>query len=220
MSDNNKLLELQWDKLKSNVWTIDHIENPTEEMCLFAVSRAWNTLKYIKSPTYEVIRKAIDTKGWAIQYVENPLEELQIMAVEKDWDSIQYIKTPTVNVKSMAVRTDWRAIQFVDNPPFDVIREAVRQNEEAIRYIDVKNDDELVMLIEDNVRVIKYVGHLVSQDRVEEVLRRKLGEEDVDSRFVVDFIECDALKLDKVRFIKNHGSRKAKTVLVDYKLNF
>lgn len=209
-----------WEILKSNVWSIESIQSPTDNMCLYAVERAWNALKYIKEPSPRVVKKAIESKGWAIQYINDPPEELQILAVKKDWDSIQFIKTPTHEVMVEAVKGNWRAIQYVDNPPLDIIRKAVQEDEEAARYLDDINEENAAILIGDNVKVVKYIGQKISDEMVEKVLQSILSKEDVDPKYVVDFIECDALKINKVKFIRDYGSRKAKAILVDYKLRF
>ena len=55
-------------------------------------------------------------------------------------------------------------------------------------------------------------------DGIEDILKVKLSEVDIDKNYIIDFIEDDILSFDKVRFIHKYGSVKAKASLVDYKL--
>jgi hypothetical protein len=188
-------------------------------MCLYAVTRSWNTLRLIKNPSEIVLKEAVKTKGWAIQYIESPLEELQLLAVERDWDSIKYIKNPGREVIKAAVEADWRAVQYIANPEPDIKRMAVKENEEAARYMDEMSEDEAALFIMDNLKAVKYIGDRIASARLEELLREKLSDVNADREYVRDFIKCDSLKLDKVLFIKRYGSSKAKAILLDYKLN-
>lgn len=204
-------------RIKENPWAIEYIENPTEEMCLYAVSKAWNALKYIKEPSYEVIKKAIESKGWAIQFVKNPSLELQELAVEKDYDSIKYIKNPASEIQIISVKKDWSAIKYIENPSEEAELEGIKNNEETMRYIKV-SQEKINRYIKINIKIAKYLSE-EDLNRIEPIIREEVAKDEVDDKYMLDFLQCDAFKFDKVKFVHKYGSMKAKTILLDYKLS-
>ena len=205
------------EKLKKNPWAIEYIENPTEEMCLCAVSNAWNALRYIKEPSFDVMKKAVEEKGWAIQYIKEPSLELQKLAVQKDYDSIKYIKNPSCEVQVIAVRKDWSAIKYIVDPCEEAEIEAIKNSEEAMRYIKL-NSNKIIEYIRLNIKIAKYLN--VDQlKEVESIIREEISKEDLNENYMLDFIQCDAFDFDKVRFVYKYGSMKAKTILLDHKLS-
>ena len=74
-----------------------------------------------------------------------------------------------------------------------------------------------------NPMVMKYVPKdcVISRDELKEVLRRVLSQDDVSEPYVRAFINCSALDMspvDKVLFVDQWGSAKAKQITVDEKL--
>ena len=76
-----------------------------------------------------------------------------------------------------------------------------------------------------NILVIKYVMKEISKDELEEVLKEVLSKEDVEEKYVRDFLNCstidknsDIMPMDKIMFIYKYGSKKAKKIAVDEKL--
>ena len=76
-----------------------------------------------------------------------------------------------------------------------------------------------------NILVIKYIVRKVEKDDVIEVLKEVLSKDDVDEKYVRDFLKCscidrdsDKIHLDKILFIHEYGSKKAKKIAVDEKL--
>lgn len=205
------------EKLKENPWSIEHIENPTEEMCLYVVSKAWNALKYIKEPSCDVIKKAIESKGWAIQFVKDPSLELQKLAVEKDYDSIKYIKNPTTEVQVISVKKDWSALKFIENPSEEAEIEGIKNNEEAMRYIKV-TEEKINKYIKININIAKYLSE-EELNQIEAIIREEIASEEVDDKYMLNFLQCDAFKFDKVKYVYKYGSMKAKTILLDHKLS-
>ena len=41
----------------------------------------------------------------------------------------------------------------------------------------------------------------------------------IDEKYIKDFLELEILEMDKINFIREYGSKKAKVLLVDYKLS-
>lgn len=204
--------------IKNNPLAVEYIEELSEENAILAVRLLWNSLKYIKNPSEKVKFEAINAKGWAIQFIADPSEEVQIKAVSKDYDAIKYIKNPSAKVQIEAIKKYWAAIKFIDNPTLEARREAIKGNEEAINYIDF-NLDELRILIGDNIKIVKYVYDSIDVDFVVNVVIEKVKEDLIDESYIKDFLELEILEMDKVNFIREYGSKKAKILLVDYKLS-
>ena len=65
----------------------------------------------------------------------------------------------------------------------------------------------------------------ISQDELKEILREVLSKDDVEEKYVRDFLNCsvidkesDVIAIDKIMFIYKYGSKKAKRIAVDEKL--
>ena len=139
-------------------------------------------------------------------------------AVNKDYDSIKYIKNPSEEVQLAAIRKYWAAIKFINNPSLEARKEAIKGNEEAINYINF-DLDELKILVGENIKVVKYVYDSIDVDFVVNVAIEKVKEEEIDEKYIKDFLELEILEMDKINFIREYGSKKAKMLLVDYKLS-
>lgn len=214
----SKSNEELWDNIKKDPWYIEKIEDQDEDMCLYCVKNAWNTLKLIKEPSHNVIKEALIAKGWAIQFVKNPSEELQLLAVQSDWDSIQYIKNPFESVKIKAVEVNWKAINYIRDTTINMERAAVKQNAEAIMYINDITEDKKRIFIKDNVNSIKYLN-LDNTDAIEEILKEKISDENIDKQYITDFLKLKYLDINKTKLVYKYGSKKAKMYFVDFKLS-
>lgn len=214
------LNQAKWEELKNNVWAIENIEKPSEEMCLYAVKTAWNTLKFIKNPSDNVLEEAVSVKGWAIQFIEDPSIEIQKKAVEKDWDSIKYVIDPIEEVQLLAVNSYYGALKYIKQPTLKVKRTAITKNAEAVNFLEGINEEEMSLFIEDNIDIIKYVASIVDIEIVKIILKKKLSCEDIEPSYVIKFVNCEALIIDKADFIHEYGSEKAKRIFVDYKLSY
>ena len=75
--------------------------DPTEKVCLTAVSLNGCLIKHIENPTEEMKLIAVKQDRFAIHYIENPSEEIQLEAYTADRDSYQYIENPCPKVKQL-----------------------------------------------------------------------------------------------------------------------
>lgn len=76
-----------------------------------------------------------------------------------------------------------------------------------------------------NILVIKYVIKDISKDELEKVLKEVLSKEDVEEKYVRDYLNNSTIDknshimtMDKMMFIYKYGSKKAKKIAVDEKL--
>jgi hypothetical protein len=210
--------------LDNNPHAIQFIHDPTEEMMLQAIRGGWINLEYIKKPTDQVLRLALSQAGWAIKYIDSPSEELQLMAVRKDYDSIKFIKEPYGSVQEEAVRAHYEALRLIKAPTPQVILIAIHENEEAITFINDLDRERILEYMKVNFLVIKYMKKDIARADLEMVLKDVLSKEDVEEKYVRDFIiynlvdRFDLKPMDKIRIIYEYGSKKAKRIAVDEKL--
>lgn len=215
----NPSKEVQKEAIKNVPLSVQYIEKIDEEIGIISVKSLWNSLGLIKNPTEEIIKEAIKTKGWAIQFVKDPSEELQVLAVEKDYDAIKYIKNPSENVQLKAINNYYTAIRFIENPTLKAKIEAIRLNGEAINYISNYDLDEIKIFISENINVVKYIYESIDIDIVVEVLINKVKDDNIEKKYMKNFLDLEILEMNKINFVREYGSKKAKKLLVDYKLS-
>ena len=216
---NNPSKEVQKEAIKNVPLSVQYIDDIDEEIGIISVKSLWNSLGLIKNPTEKIIKEAIKTKGWAIQFVENPSEELKLLAVEKDYDAIKYIKNPSEAVQLKAISNYYTAIRFIENPTLKAKIEAIKLNGEAINYISNYDLDEIKIFISENINVVKYIYESIDVDIVVEVLIDKIKNEDIEKKYIEDFLDLEILEMNKINFVREYGSKNAKKLLVDYKLS-
>ena len=85
----------------------------------------------------------------------------------------------------------------------------------------------MLTLLKANILVIKYIYKDLSTEDVENALKDILSSEDIEEKYIRDFINCsvidrnsDKIKIDKIMFIYKYGSKKAKKIAVDERLKF
>ena len=65
----------------------------------------------------------------------------------------------------------------------------------------------------------------ISHEELEEIFKEVLSKDDVDEKYVRDFLNCsiidrnsEIIDIDKIMFIYKYGSKKTKRIAVDEKL--
>ena len=65
----------------------------------------------------------------------------------------------------------------------------------------------------------------ISHEELEEIFKEVLSKDDVDEKYVRDFLNCsiidrnsEIIDIDKIMFIYKYGSKKEKRIAVDEKL--
>ncbi len=221
---DNPTREMQELAIDNNARAIQFINNPTEDMMIKAIKDGWINLEYIKNPNDTLIKLAINQAGWAIKYVNNPSEELQLLAVRKNYDSIKFIKEPCERVQEEAVKISYDALRYIKSPTHKVELIAIENNERAITFINDLHKDKIMEFLKVNILVINYVMKDIANEDLEQVLKEALSSEDVEEKYVRDYLNCniakdsDILPRDKMMFIYKYGSKKAKKIAVDEKL--
>ena len=110
-------------------------------------------------------------------------------------------------------------------PSFNIQLEAIKSNEAAIGLIYGLDKSKKLELLKANILVIKYIAREIDKEDLEEVLKDVLSREDIEEKYVRDFLNCSIIdrnssniQMDKIIFIHKYGSKKAKKIAVDEKL--
>ena len=123
------------------------------------------------------------------------------------------------------MRISYDALRYIKLPTFDVQLEAIKSNEAAISLIYDLDKSKKLELLKVNILVIKYIAREIDKEELEIVLKEVISKEDVEEKYVRDFLNCSIIdrnsekfKIDKIIFIYKYGSKKAKKIAVDEKL--
>ena len=144
---------------------------------------------------------------------------MQLLAVSKDYDAIKYIENPSEKVQLAAIENYYAAIRFIKNPSLKAKIKAVILNGEAINYISNYDLDDIKIFIHENINVVKYIYESIDVDLVVEIVKEKIKDENIEKKYIEDFLELEILEMDKINFVREYGSKNAKKLLVDYKLS-
>lgn len=215
----NPSREVQKQAITNTPLCVKYIENVDEEVGIICVKSLWNSLELINNPSEKIVKEAIKTKGWAIQFVENPNEELQLLAVNKDYDAVKYIENPSEKIQLAAIENYYAAIRFIKNPTLKAKIKAISLNGEAINYISNYDLDDVRMFMYENINVVKYIYESIDIELVVEVLKEKIKDDNIERKYIENFLELEVLEMDKINFVRDYGSKNAKKILVDYELS-
>ncbi len=105
----------------------------------------------------------------------------------------------------------------------------MKSNESAVRLIHDMNKEKSLEFLKVNILVIKHISRdmqkEVELEDLQIILKEVLSNENVDEKYVRDFLNCnvidrnsDTFAMDKILFIHKYGSKKAKKIAVDEKL--
>ena len=129
--------------IKQNPWSLQYIDNPSEQNLLDAVSQDGLILELIMKKFFpntfsfdKIFMEAVKEDSNAIKYINNPSDELCEEAVSKCGSTIRFIKNKTDNIKKFAVEDDGLSLEYInynDQTP-ELIKLAIEDNCYAINY--------------------------------------------------------------------------------------
>lgn len=134
--DGFKYIKHPTDKLideaiKVNPLCLQYAKNPSYEICLNCVSRNYSSLEFVPliHKTEELCLIALNRYGEAIKYIDNPTEEFCMIALTKCLSNLQYIKNPSEKICLMVVRTKPMYLQYIQNPSEKVVISMINSSE-------------------------------------------------------------------------------------------
>ncbi|MDF2505419.1 MAG: hypothetical protein K0R06_2913, partial [Clostridium sp.] len=124
-----------------------------------------------------------------------------------------------------AVKISYDALRYINSPSHNAEFIAVKNNYKAINLINNLDKNKILEFLKVNFLVIKYFIKEITKDELEQLLKEQLSKEDVDEKYVRDFLNYSnmdknnhVIPEDKIMFIYKYGSKKAKKITVDEKL--
>lgn len=158
---------------------IKHLENPSEEVQLLAISNNPFAIKYIKNPTDTVKFEAIKNNGVYIEFIKEPSLELQLVAVNQFGSAIKYIKNASLKVKIASANKDMYSvlsmtplkeseysealegncflIKLIENPSVEMQLQAVKKNGLSIWFIEKPNLEVQLAALSQNIKAIYFL---------------------------------------------------------------
>lgn len=131
---------------------ISKLDNPSQAVQIFAISRNPVAITYITTPSVESWKLAVSKKGSLIDYLYDPPEEIQLAAVKNDVKSIKYIDNPTKKVQLYTIRLSSEMIPSIRNIDSDVACECIkRYGISAFIYLR-KTDEKVLNLIKNQLK--------------------------------------------------------------------
>jgi hypothetical protein len=178
--------------IKTDPWTIDCLENPSEKLQLEALINAPHfankyvsenvKISYVKmnglniqniqnfKESSEKLRLAAVTQNAeAIRFIKDPSEELQLAAVTQNAEAIRFIKDPSEEVQLTAVRGDYCALDHIKSPTEAVKLEVVTQDGMEIQYIRDPSEGIQLAAVKNNRMAIMYI--LAPSEKVKNIVR-------------------------------------------------
>ena len=126
---------------------ISKIDNPSEQLQVFAVNRNPEAVLLIDNASYLAWKVAISNKPELIDYFYQPPEELQMVAVKSDVKSIKFIDEPTKKVQLYTIRLGVENILNIKNIHQDVACECIKRYGLSAFMFLKRTDKEVLDLI-------------------------------------------------------------------------
>lgn len=109
-----KVRKLKKEKTWALKQPLKNVQRQSEEICLAAVERCGEQLKYVKNQTMRVIEKALDTKLSSFRHVREQTDELCKMTLERDGICIKWVKNITYELCLLAVNRTVGALKVLN----------------------------------------------------------------------------------------------------------
>ena len=97
-------------------YTIEYIDNPTEEMQMKAINGNVWALEKIKGLKSSMTLRAIDIEPQAIVMIPDPDEKLQIEVVKKESSAIRWLENPCFEAQMISVQSAPTNIHLITDP--------------------------------------------------------------------------------------------------------
>lgn len=192
--------EICWIALQINAICIQYIDEPTEEMSLYAInnlyrvpkkfctiqtedikwalikSKCSRNFRLIENPSEDMCMEAIKLNPSVIRFIENPSEDVCMEAINLNPNAIMWMKNQTDAMKMLAVSLNGSAIRFIKDQSEDLCYLAIRNPvfDSLLNILECINQPTLGMcmeILEKNPKLIIYV----KDDRLREECNRLLG---------------------------------------------
>jgi hypothetical protein len=136
---------------------LKYVVDQTRTVCYEAIRRNPDTLQYVWDQTDDICLLAVMTDGLVLRYVQNQTEEICLAAVKQNPEAIIYVKSQTYRIKEAAIKRDGMMLRYITFPTEYFYELALKQNPNAIIFIKDPTDEQVDYVLEQNPGLISVV---------------------------------------------------------------
>lgn len=210
----------------SKLYGIKSLDELTEEMCIDAIQRDINLIKFFDMRTKNIVEIAIKYDKNLIKCIEKPDEEFLLKCIRANPQVFSLLSNPTRALCIEAINMDGMMIEHVQFPDREMIMQAIAQNGNSIKYINFDMlefgniDDIYLQAVKQDGLALKYIK-TKNKDIIKEAVKQNGYALNYVPRQTVDLCEI-AMKnnnfknennqscnyLQRLRCIKSGNTRK------------
>jgi hypothetical protein len=167
----NPTRKVQWAAINADKSSsLQHISEPTEEMCIEAVKKNWTNLRYIKNQTEEMCNIALKQDGLAIQFVKNPTDEMCSFALEQNILAIQYIKKQTETMCLEVIRKNPKLFTYIHVRTPEIIELALELHPKNLGVLskDEQTFERCMKMVDKNPKLVKCIKDVQLKEQIKE----------------------------------------------------
>ena len=141
---------------------LKYILNPSQDVCMAAVSKWGIALKYVGAEMQrrapQVCTAAVTHSGNALAHVETQTPELCMAAVQQNGMALRYVRNKTREICMAAVRQKGMAIGCISrNQTPELCLAAVQQNGLVLRFVRERTPEICTAAVLQNAEALRYV---------------------------------------------------------------
>jgi hypothetical protein len=157
--DENQIIqEIQFSINKDELLTMfKSIDTQTTRICLAAVEKYPDLLKFVKNQTERICLTAVEHDGLSLKYVEKQTEEICLTAVRQNGFALKYVKNQTSKICSDAYLNNYLVFKYVEDKHERACLMAVSRHPSLLRFIDIPSV--YVKSVEDSWKNIVYIDN-------------------------------------------------------------
>jgi hypothetical protein len=161
---NMWLAGLKLDKLDFNSTT--PISCMSRKVCLFAVRKQWNALKYIPEElqTDAICYAAVNSFGASLKYVKKQTPSLCKRAIETYTLAIEYVKEPTLELCEYAFRLDMHCFGSLPIQTPEMCKKIVEHDPLSLIYVKEQTEELCIEAVKKDKHAINAVHDPVLRD--------------------------------------------------------
>lgn len=127
-----------------------YFQEQTKEICLAAIKKNVELLKYVKNQDRDLCLTAIKIDGNALEYIREKDRELCLIAVKQAGRALLFVNEQDDELCLEAVKCDGNALMCVKNQTNEICLEAVKQNGFMLMAVKKQTEEICIAAIEQN----------------------------------------------------------------------
>jgi len=193
-----------------------HIQNPTFELCQFAVNLNPYNIQYInknitgydelfklaveKEPFCVIfsfnrdnLNELLNKNGLIIHLIYNPNEEQIYRAIKQNGMAIKIVKNPNEELCNLAIQSNPMSIKYIKHPSNELCMKAIELNYYSIKYIKYPTNDMYINVLKRNGVLIFLIKNKTLELWKYAIIQNPL----LIQNFMIEDIDLDQLNFKK-----------------------